>query len=392
MIYIGSLLLCLFFAWMYDILGYTKNKWHWYYLLMVWFIAISGFQYMVGTDMPVYMDEYNKLYNELNFNIGDQEGKRQPGWVLLCYGCRQITDDFTLLKLIQATFVNIAIFSFFKRESKYVFCCITLYALTSYLLINFNILRQGIALGFILYFISFYRQKRYVLSALFVFLAYMFHNATLVALIIPVFGIIKYSKKMLLGLGFLTIILVYIILKMDLETMFNSIFEGEYLSEGMSEVGNIYVNSERLGVQEAKVGVVRIFRVVAIFIVTLYYIVKKKDIYLGGIALTYLLFLVFSFVFPIMFRFGTFFELSFYVVLSSVVIEYPLGRFYQIRRVFYIFAFLIYSFFPYREYMAKYPSSKYRYIDQYYPYHSVLNPDPEDAIDREKMMFFNYNI
>lgn len=108
--------------------------------------------------------------------------------------------------------------------------------------------------------------------------------------------------------------------------------------------------------------------------------------------MTYLLFLVFSFVFPIMFRFGTFFELSFYVVLSSAVIEYPLGRFYQIRRIFYIFAFLIYSFFPYREYMAKYPGSKYRYIDQYYPYHTVLKPDVEYDIDHEKMMFFKFNI
>lgn len=392
MIYIGTLILCVFLAWMYDVLGYTKNKWHWFYLLLVWFIAVSGFQYMVGTDIPVYMEEYDKYYDELRFDIGDLDGSRQPGWILLCYGCKQITDDFTLLKLIQAAFVNIAIFSFFKKESKYVFCCITLYALTSYLLINFNILRQGIALGFILYFISFYRQKRYVLSALFVFLAYMFHNSALVALIIPVFGIVKYSKKLLWGFGFLTIILVYIILKMDLETMMNSFFEGEYMSEGLSEVGNLYVNSERLGVKEAKINVIKLFRVAAIFMVSLYYIKKKEDIYLGGIALTYLLLLVFSFVFPIMFRFGTFFELPFYVVLSSAVIEYPLGRFYQIRSIFYIFAFLVYSFFPYLEYMAKYPGGKYRYIDQYYPYHTVLKPGVEDDIDHEKMMFFNFNI
>lgn len=390
MIYIVSLIVCVFLAWMYDVLGYTKNKWHWYYLLMVWFIAVSGLQYMVGTDMLVYMDEYNKLYNELRFDVGDQEGKRQPGWVLLCYGCRQITNDFTLLKLIQATFVNIAIFSFFRRESKYVFCCIALYALTSYLLINFNILRQGIALGFILYFISFYKQKRYVLSALFVFLAYMFHNTALVAMIIPIFGLIKYSKKMLLGLGFLTIILVYIILKMDLGMLLNSIFEGEYMGEGLSGIGNIYANSERLGVQEAKINVIRLFRVATFFIVALYYIKKKRDIYLGGIALSYLLFLVISFVFPILFRLGTFFELSFYVVLSSAVIEYPLGRFYRIRRVFYIFAFLIYSFFPFREYMTRYPGSHYRYIDQYYPYHCVLNPNVEDEIDHKKVFFFKW--
>lgn len=390
MIYIFSLVLCLFLAWMFDVLGYTQNKWHWYYFLMAWFMIISGFQYMVGTDIPVYMEEYDKLYNELRFDVGDIEGKRQPGWILLCYGCRQITDDFTLLKLIQAIFANIAIFSFFRRESKYVFCCITIYALTSYLLINFNILRQSIALGFVLYFISFYKQKRYVLSVLFLFFAYMFHNAALVALIIPIFGMIKYSKKMLLFLGFLSVLLVYIILKIDLETMLDFIFEGEYMGEGMSEMGNIYAKSDRLGVKEANIGIISFFRVVAIFIVTLYYIKQKKDIYLGGLALTYLLFLVLSFVLPIMFRFGTFFEIPFYIVLSSVIIEFPLGRLYQVRRLFYIFAFLFYSFFPYKEYMTKYPGSNYRYIDQYYPYHSVLNPEVEESIDRQKILFFKW--
>lgn len=387
MIYIGSLLLCIFLAWMYDVLGYTQNKWHWYYLLLAWFVFISGFQYMVGTDIPIYMEEYDKFYNELRFDVGDIEGKRQPGWILLCYGCRLITDDFTLLKLIQATFVNIAIFSFFRRESKYVFCCITLYALTSFLLINFNILRQSISLGFVLYFISCYKQKKYAISVLLLFMAYMFHNSALVALIIPVFGIIKYNKKVLLGLGLIVVFFFFLLLKIDLETFLDFVFEEEYLGEGMSEIGNIYAKSDRLGVQEAKMGIVRLFRISFILIVVLCYIIKKKDIYIGGIAMTYMLFLILSFVLPIMFRFGSYFEIPFYVVLSSVIIEYPLGRLYQIRYFFYVGVFVFYSFFPYREYMSRYPGSPYRYIDQYYPYNSVLDPEAEDKVDYRMIQY-----
>lgn len=390
MIYICSLLLCIFLAWMYDVLGYTRNKWHWYYLLLVWFIGVSGLQYMVGTDIPVYMEEYYKNYDELRFDVGDIEGKRQPGWILLCYGCRQITNDFILLKMIQAAFVNIAIFSFFKRESRYVFCCIVLYALTSYLLINFNILRQGIALGFILYFISFYKEKKYVLSIIFLFLAYMFHNSALAAFIIPVFGLLKYNKKVLLGLCVVSFFLIYGFLKIDLEGLLDLFFGSEYLGEGMSEMGNIYAKSDRLGVQEGKVGIVRLFRVAAFLIVALYYIKRKRDVYMGGIALTYLIFLTLSFKLPIMFRIGTFFEIPFYVLLSSVIIEYPMRRLYQIRYLFYISTFVVYSLFPYKEYMMKYPGSNYRYIDQYYPYHSVLNPEVEESIDRQKILFFKW--
>lgn len=392
MIYLGSLALCLFLTVTYDILGYIKNKWHWYYLLLFWFIIVSGFQYMVGTDIPVYMDEYNKYYNSLRFDVGAIEGKRQPGWVLLCYGCRQITHDFTLLKLIQSFFVNIAIFSFFKRESKYVFCCITLYALSSFLLINFNILRQGIALGFILYFISSYKRKKYILSVLFLFMAYMFHNSALLALIIPIFGLIKYNKKLLIGVAGFFVIIIIILLKTDLESLMYSFIEGDYMGEGMSEMSEIYLKSNRLGVQEAKMGVGKFFRVSVLFGVSIYYIQKYRELYIGGLGLVYIVFLVFSFVLPIMFRFGAYFELPFYLVLSSVIIEYPHGRLIRIRYVFYFLAFAIYSFFPYKQYTSRYIGSSYRYIDQYYPYHSIFEFDVENEIDRKKMMFFKFNI
>lgn len=388
MIYIASLFLCIFLTWMYDVLGYTRNKWHWYYLLLIWFIAISGFQYMVGSDTPVYMEEYNKFYNELRFDVGDIEGNRQPGWILLCYLCRQITDDFTLLKLIQASFVNYSIFSFFKRESKYVFCCITLYALTSYLLINFNILRQSISLGFILLFISYYKEKKYVLSVLFMFLSYMFHNSALLAFIIPIWGILKYNKMVVVGLTVFFVILFVILIRMDMDSIMNSLIESGYLGDGMSEMSEIYVKSDRLGVREAKMGIVRLLRVSAILCVVIYYLKKSKNLYMGGLGLTYLTFLVSSFVMPIMFRFGIYFEIPFYIILSSVIIEYPLGRLRQIRYLVYILLFMIYSYFPYKEYTVRYSGSPYRYFDQYYPYHCVLNPEVENDIDRNKVNFF----
>lgn len=222
------------------------------------------------------------------------------------------------------------------------------------------------------------------------FMAYMFHNSALVALIIPLYGIIKYNKKVLFFLITTIVAVIIIIMKMDLMTVLDFVLEGEYLGKGVSDIGNIYAKSDKLGVQDVKIGFVMLFRVVAIFIVVLYYIIKKKDVYFGGISLTYLLFLVSSFTFPIMFRFGSYFEVPFYVVLSSVVIEYPMGRLYQIRSLFYIGAFIFYSIFPCSEYMMKYPGSKYRYIDQYYPYHSVLDPKVEEKIDQNKINFFKW--
>lgn len=386
MIYIGSLALCLFLTVMYDILGYTKNKWRWYYLLLFLFIVVSGFQYMVGTDIPDYIDEYNHLYNELRFDVGDVDGKRQLGWILLCYLCRLITNDITLLKLLQAIFVNVSIFLFFKREAKYVFLCLTFYALSSYLLLNFNVLRQSISLGFALYAISYYKRKRYIFSLLFLYGAYLFHSSALVLLALPVFGVIKYNKYTLYVLSLLSLILFYFLFKIDMNSIFDFIFNE--FDEGLFEIGQSYVNSDRLGVQDTKLTYTRLFRILLILFVVLYYTKKCKNLYFGGMGLLYLVLLVFSFVVPIFFRFGTFYELPFYVILSTVIIEYPRNRLYQVRYVFYICAFALYSLFPLREYSRKYEGSQYRYIDQYYPYHSVLEPDVEDKVDHKKMQFF----
>lgn len=345
---------------------------------------------MVGTDIPVYMEEYDKYYNELRFDIGDYDGTRQPGWILLCYGCKQITDDFTLLKFIQATFVNIAIFTFFKRESKYVFCCITLYALTSYLLINFNILRQSISLGFVLLFVSYYKDKRYILSVLLLFMAYMFHNSAILTLIIPLFGLIRYNKYVIVCFFASFLAILVALIRMDMESSFEALVESGFMGDGMSDMTELYLKSDRLGAREAQMGVVRLFRIFAIVCVVVFYFKKYKDLYFGGLGLSYLLFLVFSFVIPIMFRFGVYFEIPFYVILSSVVMECPLGRHSQIRCLFFIFAFMVYSYFPYKDYSRKYQGASYRYIDQYYPYHSVLNPKVEDEIDRNKVNFFKW--
>lgn len=386
MIYLISLALCLFLTVVYDILGFSKNKWHWYYLLLVWFIFVSGFQYMVGTDIPEYIYEYNHFYNELRFDVGDIDGRRQHGWVLLCYFCRQITNDITLLKLLQAIFVNVSIFHFFKREAKYVFLCLTFYAMSTYLLLNFNVLRQSISLGFALYAISYYSRKRYFVSILFLYGAYMFHSSALVLLVLPIFSLIKYNKYILYVLSVLSIFLFYFLFKMDVNLIFDSVFD--VFDEGLFEIGQSYVNSDRLGVQDTKLTYTRFVRIFLILFVILYYTKKYKNIFFGGMGLLYLILLVFSFVVPIFFRFGTFYELPFYVILSTVIIEYPQNRLHQVRYVFYICAFALYSFFPFREYSQKYEGSQYRYIDQYYPYHSVLEPDVEEKIDQKKLQFF----
>lgn len=378
MIYFVSFLVCIYLAWMYDILGYTKNKRNWYYLLLIWFICVSGFQYMVGSDMQEYVLSYENSYKKIDFMVDEIGGRYQPGWMLLSYFCHQISNDFVFFKFIQAIFVNVAVFSFFKRESKYVFLCISIYALTSYLLLNFNILRQSFAIGFILYYISSIKRKKYVQAFVYLIFAFMFHNSALLALIVPFWGLIKYNKKVFWFTIMIVIIGSLFLLRVNADTILKELVDSGIMGDNLTELGNVYVNSDHYGAHDIRVGVVYAVRVTLVLLSVLFYIKKKQDFFFGGMGIVYLFFLIFSFSFPIALRFRVYFDMAFYVMLSVFIVEVPYGRFWQIRRVFAVVVFIIYSYFPCKEYASKYESTHYRYFDQYYPYVSIFNPEDAD--------------
>lgn len=384
MIYLISLLLCLFLAWKYDVCGYTKSKWNWYYILLVWFVCVSGFQYMVGSDMPGYMESYQRDYYKLRFDIGDIGGRHQLGWILLNYCCRQITEDFIFFKFIQAIFVNVAVFSFFRRETKYVFMCIALYAITTYLIFNFNILRQSFAIGFMLYYISYLKRDKYVLAFFFLFAAFMFHNTALIGLIIPLFKFFKYNRKTFIVVLGLTIVFVVFLIRLDMDAIFKTLIDSGYLGNGLEEHAEIYANSQKFEAREVGVGIGRFVQMFLTVFTVFYFIWKKKDMFAGGIGLIYLLMQVANYAIPIMFRFRQYFDMSFYVMFSLVVIELSSGRLKQIKHLVFVICVVFYSLYPFKEYFFRYPGSPYRYIDQYYPYHSIFNPD----VDHRKITYF----
>ena len=380
MIYIFSLCLCFLLTWYYDILGGTKYKQQWYSILLIWFILVSGFQYMVGTDMEEYIEKYRDFNSSLSIKtfFESAEDRQQPGWVLLSWICRQFTNDFLLLKLIQAIFINVAIFSFFKRESKYIFLCIFFYAISSYLVMNFNVLRQSFSVAFGLYAITYLKDNRYAKYLFFVFLAYMFHSSALLLLIIPLFKVLKYNKKtsVLLVLGVLGAVAFLNVI--DFQSVMFDIVRSGQLGENASGLAWGYMNNDKLGTANRgfSIGIQFILR----FFVVSYFIIKKKNYFIGGLGATFLLFMILGEIMPILWRFRLYFEFVYYVLLAQVIIELPQKRLYQVRRIFYIVAILLFCYTPYKDYFGKVPGIKHRYIDQYYPYHSILDPVKEERI------------
>ena len=103
MIYIITLVLLLVLVFHYDVNGNSNYKMTVYYILMFWFIAISAFQYCLGSDMPPYMYEYDAVqWKDVTWSSLTGLNNRQLGWLLLINICKLISNDFVILKIIQA--------------------------------------------------------------------------------------------------------------------------------------------------------------------------------------------------------------------------------------------------------------------------------------------------
>lgn len=385
MLYTFSLLFCLFIAIWYDILGQSKYKNTWYYILLFWFIAISALQFQVGTDIPHYMKEY-ELFDVDNFRFSDLfergEDRRQPGWILLIYVCRFFTGEFVLFKIIQAMFLNIAVFSFFRRETKNVFLCIFLYALISYLVLNFNLLRQSFALGFALYGYSYLKDKQIAKYLLCVFAAFMFHNSAFLILLVIVFNFVKYKKTTLWLTLCIVIIFIYFIYTVDITMLFLDFFKSESVDSNISSIGLGYMQSEDLGIREEFA--IFSLRRLCILIVLIYILFKTKNmplIYMGG---AYLAINILTGIFPIIWRFRIYFDISYMVILATFIKEFEIPRLKSCSKYMSVLFISVILYFFLRDYLTPYAGSSMRYIDQYYPYHSIFDP----VVEYERQNYF----
>lgn len=385
MIYILTVLLCMYCSYHYDVRGNTRYKDRFYRLILWWFIMVSGFAYMIGSDTPIYMDNFKALkFNTISLNnIINYDARYQPGWMLLCYLCRFFTDNFLILKIPIAVFLNFSVFAFFKKNTPYIFTAVLIYALLDYLVLNFNVLRHSIALGFALYAISAIRDGKWRHFLLFTVGAYMFHNSALLLLVFPIVKFFKANKYSVAIILSLFVSVIYILLKIDLNSLMADVLVSGYLDEGISQVGQGYLNSERLGGQEG-FAIFSLTRLL-IFVTVVYYLVYYKDKFWGVFGIAYILFLIITGFMPILWRYRLYVDFPFIIMVSRVIVELANKQLFSKNRI--IIASILYSlvlFIFTKDLFSKPVGEKFAAIDQYYPYHSVFNPQ----INREQMNYF----
>lgn len=111
---------------------------------------------------------------------------------------------------------------------------------------------------------------------------------------------------------------------------------------------------------------------------------KYNNTYYGAFGLIYIFFQILTGFLPILWRFRLYFDFSYYIILSQIIVEYPKSK-KKISSIVLGIILILVFFFPLREYMTHVENSQYRNIDQYYPYHSIFDKEH----DVKKQHFFD---
>ena len=135
--------------------------------------------------------------------------------------------------------------------------------------------------------------------------------------------------------------------------LFLDFFKSESVDSNISSIGLGYMQSEDLGIREEFA--IFSLRRLCILIVLIYVLFKTKNmplIYMGG---AYLAINILTGIFPI--------SCSKYMSVLFICV-------------------ILYFFL--RDYLTPYAGSSMRYIDQYYPYHSIFDP----VVEYERQNYF----
>lgn len=169
---------------------FDELKGHRFWLLYVILSLITGLSYALGGDKQTYLSEFNEYSADISdvfteIEVGITDRGQMPGWVLVNVFAKVFCDSFYVVQLIEAFFINFAIFYTAKRYTKRVFFFVLLYCLSfQYFNYNTEVMREAFSVGFCLLGAEMLFRKRYVLTAVLFGTALLFHVSAIAMLLL----------------------------------------------------------------------------------------------------------------------------------------------------------------------------------------------------------------
>lgn len=190
--YVIFVMLTAYFSFRYDgIEEYDAHKSHRFWLMCIYLICLSGFSYGLGGDKFVYMrefEEYPDKFSEVSNYIWIQfiTKGQMPFWTLANLIARSIFHSFYALQFMVSAAVNTAVCYIASKYTHRYFLFLLLYFFTlQYFVFNTEVMREGLAMSFVLFGMQNYMSGRKWLFYILVPVGVMFHVSAVAALLFP---------------------------------------------------------------------------------------------------------------------------------------------------------------------------------------------------------------
>lgn len=400
MVYLVPIFLCLLFSFQYDrtnglcILGestYSKRKFN---LIFIWLVVISALQYCVGYDIPIYMNAYETNKNiSINDIFGDV--RYRPGWLMLQVICHKISDDFVILKIIQALFLNFCVYRFLTRYSKYWYLTLFFYILYSYGQLNFGAMRQSFAVGFFLLAIPYLEDKKSSKDTIvalikyfaFVYMSTMFHTSAFILFFVPLLKYCVVSAKRI-SITIVTVIVASVVVSQisNLNLLLFNLIES---SDNIARYAEYYLTVGDYVGTKAGFGLVFAFIPISFIYLCLYltrHINDSRYKVMKMLLLAYIVMATLNISVPIFYRFNDYFGFSYIILIPLAIYEGGVNISILQTSLAKFLLFLLFILYPVNHLVAVHPAFGFPGYRIYYPYYSVLDPQ----IDPERMKVIQY--
>jgi hypothetical protein len=200
MIYLLVAFLLLFLSFRYDICGKNKDRIFWYNVVLVLLILIAGLRWRLGSDTVGTLGVYYEKIPLITDIVFDGDMVKYPSWTLLNLIIYTLGGKFFIVQLVQSSVLNILLFKYIKKHSRYIFTCVFFYFIWMYTSYNMEEMKASMAMPFCLFANDFFLEKRWTKGFLFMLIGCSFHFSICVLLVTPLLLFLRVNK---LGLSFL---------------------------------------------------------------------------------------------------------------------------------------------------------------------------------------------
>lgn len=393
MVYLIPIFLCLLFSIQSDrikglcILGESTCSRRKFNYIFFWLVAVSALQYCVGYDIPIYMNAYETNKN-LSINDIWGDARYRPGWILLQVICHKISDDFVILKIIQALFLNFCVYKFLKRYSKYWYLTLFFYIMYSYGQLNFGAMRQSFAVGLFLLAIPNLEDKEtkketilaLIKYLVLVYMSTLFHMSAFILFLVPLLKFCVVSAKRI-SITIIAVIIASIVISLipNLNIMLFTLIGS---ADDIAKNAEYYLTGGDYVGTKAGIGLVFAFIPISFIYLCLYLNRNNQDSrykVMKMLLLAYIVMATLNLSIPIFYRFNDYFVFSYIILIPLAIYEGEFKIHFLRSSITKLLLFFLFILYPVNHLVAVHPSFGFPGYRIYYPYHSVLDPqiDPE---------------